>query len=58
VLFGDVVHLTLDDPTTDWPRARAALEAAGVVITDDAPGEPSLEDVFIDIVANGGRDGD
>ena len=58
VLFGDVVHLTLDNPVTDWPRARAALEAEGIVITDDGPAEPSLEDVFIDLVTSGKSDGD
>ena len=58
VLFGDVVHLTLDDPATDWPRARAALEAEGIAVTADSPAEPSLEDVFIDLVTSERPDGD
>ncbi len=52
-LFGDVVHLTLDDPAIAWPMVRAALERAGIAITDEGPVEPSLEDVFIDLVASG-----
>jgi ABC-2 type transport system ATP-binding protein len=58
VLFGDVVHLTLDNPVTDWPRARAALEGEGIAIMDEGPAEPSLEDVFIELVTTEGPDGD
>jgi hypothetical protein len=58
VLFGDVVHLTLDNPVTDWPRARAALEGEGITIMDEGPAEPSLEDVFIELVTTEGPDGD
>ncbi len=49
-LFGDVLHLSLDDPTRDWPAVRASLEAGGLHIHDAGPAEPSLEDVFIHLV--------
>jgi ABC-2 type transport system ATP-binding protein len=50
-LFGDAVHVALDDPAHDWPAARAVLADAGVAIVTDGPIEPSLEDVFITAVS-------
>lgn len=55
VLFGDAVHVTLQDPARDWPRAVAALEAAGIRILEEGSAEPSLEDAFIQLVG-GHRD--
>ena len=49
-LFGDAVHVALDDAAHDWPAARAALVEGGVGILADGPVEPSLEDVFITVV--------
>ena len=49
-LFGDRVHVTLDDPQRDWPVARAALSAAGVTVISEGLTEPTLEDVFIHLV--------
>jgi ABC-2 type transport system ATP-binding protein len=49
-LFGDAVHVALDDAARDWPAARAALVEGGVGILADGPVEPSLEDVFITVV--------
>jgi ABC-2 type transport system ATP-binding protein len=57
VLFGDWLHVTLEDPERDWVRARAALEAAGYTVRRAEPVEPSLEDVFINLVGAGGRMG-
>jgi ABC-2 type transport system ATP-binding protein len=48
-LFGDRLHVTFDDAARDWPAAGAALRAAGVVVHESAPAEPSLEDVFISL---------
>jgi ABC-2 type transport system ATP-binding protein len=49
-LFGDVLHLSLSDPTQDWPTVRGALEQAGVRVHGAGPAEPTLEDVFIHLV--------
>ena len=50
VLFGDAIHVTLQDPARDWPRTVAALEAAGIRILEEGSAEPSLEDAFIQLV--------
>lgn len=55
-LFGDAVHIWFRDPASDWPAARAALEAAGVRVIEEAAQQPSLEDVFIELAQRG--DGD
>lgn len=49
-LYGDAVHVLLEDGAS-WDAVRAALAAAGVSVSDDARIEPSLEDVFIHLVA-------
>jgi ABC-2 type transport system ATP-binding protein len=56
VLFGDVVHATLDDADRDWTSVCAHAEAAGVDIRTQAVAEPSLEDAFIDLVQEADRD--
>ncbi len=55
-LYGDTVHVLLR-PGAAWAEARAALEAGGVAIHEDAATAPSLEDVFIHLVAGAGRRG-
>ena len=50
VLFGEVIHVTLRDGMESWPAARAALTDAGIAVEWESPVEPSLEDVFIDLV--------
>ena len=50
VLFGDVVHVMLDDAARDWEPVRAHAERAGVEIESAHPAEPSLEDAFIELV--------
>jgi len=52
VLFGDTVHATLDDYAHDWPAARQLLESEGLSILSEGPAEPSLENVFIDLVGS------
>jgi ABC-2 type transport system ATP-binding protein len=50
VLFGDVVHVTVTDEEGAWDEARAGLEAAGFAPGEQRAVEPSLEDVFMDLV--------
>ncbi len=47
---GAQIHLTLQDPA-DSPAARNALEEAGIQLNGWEPMDPSLEDVFINMVA-------
>ena len=55
VLFGDAVHLVLRDASRDWPHVEASLRNAGVKVVDAQPSYPSLEDVFIHLVSEAGR---
>jgi ABC-2 type transport system ATP-binding protein len=50
VLFGETIHVTLRDGMSDWPVVRDDLVAAGLTVLDERPVEPSMEDVFIDLV--------
>lgn len=49
-LFGDAVHVMFDDPSSEWPGARAVVVGSGLEILAEGPITPSLEDVFIDLV--------
>jgi len=49
-LFGETIHLTLDDWARDWPHTHEQLEAHGVRVIEHGPTDPSLEDVFIQLV--------
>ncbi len=50
VLFGDSIHITLTDSERDWPAIRSVLTEAGLAVQSVEHAEPSLEDVFIDLV--------
>lgn len=50
VLFGDTLHVTLAGGAGDWPAARDRLTSSGIAVLEESPVEPSLEDVFIDVV--------
>ena len=50
VLFGNLIHATLEDATRDWPVVQADAEAAGIALHREVLAEPSLEDAFIDLV--------
>jgi ABC-2 type transport system ATP-binding protein len=52
VLFGDMLHAILDDPARDWPDVTSRIASAGITILEEAAGEPSLEDVFIQLVTS------
>lgn len=49
-LFGHSVHAVMANVEEDWPATVAALDSAGIRLTGKELVEPSLEDVFIDIV--------
>ena len=51
VLFGDTIHVALPQAERDWPAVAGALTQAGLEVTDVHPVEPSLEDVFIELVS-------
>jgi ABC-2 type transport system ATP-binding protein len=54
-LFGDSVHVTVESRARDWAAVRSALDAAGVTIQATEDVDASLEDAFIAMAANGGR---
>ena len=55
ILVGDGVHAVVDDAELRIPQLRAALQGAGVAVADIAVGEPSIEDVFVALLENGGK---
>ena len=50
-LFGDRLHVVADDPQRTEADARDALQQAGFGVIDIRPIKPSLEDVFISVLA-------
>lgn len=51
-LFGDRVHLTTRDTAATEARARALVAGAGLALISLRPIEPSLEDVFVAVLAH------
>ena len=51
VVFGDRLHVTAAPGAGVEPRLRAALAAAGIAAGEIRPIVPSLEDVFVDRIA-------
>jgi ABC-2 type transport system ATP-binding protein len=51
-LFGDRVHIVTEDPERAKAQAEAVLTEAGLKLSSLRMIEPSLEDVFISVVAN------
>ena len=51
VVFGDRLHVTAARGAGAEPRLRAALAAAGIAAGEIRPIAPSLEDVFVDRIA-------
>ncbi len=50
-VFGEWVHATVTDAGRQGPQVAEALRATGVTVGEWRPLEPSLEDVFMDLVA-------
>jgi ABC-2 type transport system ATP-binding protein len=51
-LFGDRVHVATRDPAAAEREIRTLLEAAGLDVTSLRPIAPSLEDVFVSVLAH------
>jgi ABC-2 type transport system ATP-binding protein len=51
VLFGDTIHVTIEDAGRDWRAILPVLERAGIDAAEVALIDPVLEDVFMDLVA-------
>ena len=49
-LFGDTIHLSVESKDRDWPVVQSALTAAGIEVRDAHDIDPSMEDVFIQLV--------
>ncbi len=54
-LFGDRVHVVTEDPEATERRVEQILSGTGVGVEGMRPVEPSLEDVFVSVLA--GREG-
>jgi ABC-2 type transport system ATP-binding protein len=50
-LFGDRVHVVSHEPDRTSAEAETALRQAGLDVVEIRPIEPSLEDVFISVLA-------
>jgi ABC-2 type transport system ATP-binding protein len=50
-LFGDAIHVTVASAGAGPETVRAALTGAGLEVADLRDVDPSLEDVFMDLVA-------
>jgi ABC-2 type transport system ATP-binding protein len=53
-LFGDRVHVVTDDPAGATTRAEKTLTQAGLELRAIRPIEPTLEDVFVSVLASQG----
>jgi ABC-2 type transport system ATP-binding protein len=51
-LFGDRIHVLSDDPDRALEQAVALCRAAGIEVQQTRPIEPTLEDVFISVLAH------
>jgi ABC-2 type transport system ATP-binding protein len=54
-LFGDRVHVVTREPDRIGAESQAALSQAGLAVLGIRPIEPSLEDVFISVLAEEGN---
>jgi len=53
-VFGEHLHLSVDDPAADGARVVGALRAAGFEVGEVRRIVPTLEDVFIERIAEAG----
>ncbi|HMK80393.1 MAG TPA: ABC transporter ATP-binding protein [Xanthobacteraceae bacterium] len=52
LLVGDGVHAVVDDAPLRIPQLRAALQQAGIAVSDVAVIAPGIEDVFVTLLEN------
>ncbi len=50
-LFGDRVHIVTDDPESTRRQVEQILDAAGLKVSELRPIEPTLEDIFVSVLA-------
>jgi ABC-2 type transport system ATP-binding protein len=50
-LFGDRVHVVVDEPETAAAAVRELLRQNAVDLTGVRPVQPSLEDVFVSVLS-------
>jgi TusA-related sulfurtransferase len=51
--IGEVLHVVVEDLELTIPRIRAAFERAGLPCGEIRPSAPSVEDVFVFMIARG-----
>jgi ABC-2 type transport system ATP-binding protein len=54
-LFGDRVHVVTDDLETARRQVEHILDSAGLKVSELRPIEPTLEDIFVSVLA--GKEG-
>lgn len=57
-LFGETIHVSIDHWEQDWPSVERLLESGNVTIHSHGPSDPTMEDVFIDLVLAKAGDSD
>jgi len=55
-LFGRQLHVSVGDAATATPAIRARLAAAGITVNHVEQIEPSLEDAFVAVIENEGKE--
>jgi len=56
-IFGDRIHVVTLDPENAATQAQEILVGAGLVVAGIRPIEPTLEDVFVSVLADDGTEG-
>jgi ABC-2 type transport system ATP-binding protein len=49
-LFGETIHVSIERWERDWPAIEELLGSRNVTIHSHGPSDPTMEDVFIDLV--------
>jgi ABC-2 type transport system ATP-binding protein len=56
-IFGSAIHITVDDAEASMAAVRSAMDRAGIGVLRVERILPSLEDVFVTMIAASGREG-